>query len=145
MRLVRLAGNGLRVLWRPRLLVAVLAVALGAATGGRLLAAGDVPAGLALTLGLVQALPLVVAMYRPMTGFWLSLAAGMLVSEVARAGGDGPVWAEPSLLAHLGVLALIGLQARPQVLVALWLLTLAAGAILVQRMPGMDASADLAR
>ncbi|HZB60586.1 MAG TPA: histidine kinase, partial [Actinomycetota bacterium] len=125
------------------LLVAVLAVALGAATGGRLLAAGDVPAGLALTLGLVQALPLVVAMYRPMTGFWLSLAAGMLVSEVARAGGDGPVWAEPSLLAHLGVLALIGLQARPQVLVALWLLTLAAGAILVQRMPGMDASADL--
>ncbi len=143
MRLVRLAGNGLRVLWRPQLLVAVLAVALGAATGGRLLAAGDVPAGLALTLGLVQALPLVVAMYRPMTGFWLSLAAGMLVSEVARAGGDGPVWAEPSLLAHLGVLALIGLQARPQVLVALWLLTLAAGAILVQRMPGMDASADL--
>jgi signal transduction histidine kinase len=131
------------MLWRPQLLVAVLAVALGAATGGRLLAAGDVPAGLALTLGLVQALPLVVAMYRPITGFWLSLAAGMLVSEVARAGGDGPVWAEPSLLAHLGVLALIGLQARPRVLVALWLLTLAAGAILVQRMPGMDASADL--
>ena len=143
MRLVRLAGNGLRVLWRPRLLVAVLAVALGAATGGRLLAAGDVPAGLALTLGLVQALPLVVALYRPITGFWLSLAAGMLVSVVARAGGDGPVWAEPSLLAHLGVLALIGLQARPRVLVALWLLTLAAGAVLVQRMPGMDASADL--
>jgi signal transduction histidine kinase len=131
------------MLWRPQLLVAVLAVALGAATGGRLLAAGDVPAGLALTLGLVQALPLVVAMYRPITGFWLSLAAGMLVSEVVRAGGDGPVWAEPSLLAHLGVLALIGLQARPRVLVALWLLTLAAGAILVQRMPGMDASADL--
>ena len=143
MRLVRLAGNGLRVLWRPQLLVAVLAVALGAATGGWLLAAGDLPAGLALTLGLVQAPPLVVALYRPMTGFWLSLAVGMLVSEVARAGGDGPVWAEPSLLAHLGVLALIGLRARPRVLVALWLLTLAAGAILVQRMPGMDASADL--
>ncbi|HEV3014131.1 MAG TPA: hypothetical protein VG499_12705, partial [Actinomycetota bacterium] len=63
MRLVRLAGEGLRMLWRPRPLAAVLAVALGAATGGRLLAAGDVPAGLALTLGLVQALPLVVAMY----------------------------------------------------------------------------------
>ena len=131
------------MLWRPQLLVAVLAVALGAATGGRLLAVGDVPAGLALTLGLVQALPLVVALSRPITGFWLSLAAGMLVSEVARAGGDGPVWAEPSLLAHLGVLALIGLRARPRVLVALWLLTLAAGATLVQRMPGMDASADL--
>ena len=118
-------------------------MALGAATGGRLLAAGDLPAGLALTLGLVQALPLVVAMYRPMTGFWLSLAVGMLVSEVARAGGDRAGAGQPSLLAHLGVLALIGLRARPRVLVALWLLTLAAGAILVQRMPGMNASADL--
>jgi signal transduction histidine kinase len=42
------------------------------------------------------------------------------------------------------VLALVGLQARPRVLVELWLLTLAAGAILVQRMPGLNASSDLA-
>jgi signal transduction histidine kinase len=54
------------------------------------------------------------------------------------------VWAEFSLLTHLGVLALAGLQARPRVLVELWLLTLGAGAILVQRMPGLNASPDLA-
>ena len=54
------------------------------------------------------------------------------------------MWAEPSLLVHLGVLALVGLQARPRVLVELWLLTLGAGAILVQRMPGLNASPDLA-
>jgi signal transduction histidine kinase len=42
------------------------------------------------------------------------------------------------------VLALVGLQTRPRVLVELWLLTLAAGAILVQRMPGLNASPDLA-
>jgi signal transduction histidine kinase len=86
----------------------------------------------------------VLALYRPMAAFWLSLLSGMLVSEVIRAGADGPVWAEPSLLVHLGVLGLAGLQARPRVLVELWLLTLGAGAILVQRMPGLNASPDLA-
>jgi signal transduction histidine kinase len=163
MSAVRLAGDGLRVLWRdlgpaaapplpsprdrrlrrlPDLLVAVLAVVLGTLAGIQA-AAGDASAGLAVALGLAQALALLVALYRPLAGFWLSLAAGMLVSEVARAGGDGPVWAEPSLLAHLCVLARVGLRARPRVPVELWLLTLLAGAILVQRMPGLDASAGL--
>jgi signal transduction histidine kinase len=130
--------------WLPHLLVVALAVALGAVAGGEAATDGGVPARLALTLGIAQGLPLVLALYRPMAGFWLSLAAGMLVSEVVRAGAAGPVWAEPSLLVHLGVLALVGLQARPRVLVELWLLTLGAGAILVQRMPGLNASPDLA-
>jgi signal transduction histidine kinase len=130
--------------WLPHLLVLALAVALGAVAGGEAATDGGVPARLALTLGIAQGLPLVLALYRPMAGFWLSLAAGMLVSEVIRAGAAGSVWAEPSLLVHLGVLALVGLQARPRVLVELWLLTLGAGAILVQRMPGLDASPDLA-
>jgi signal transduction histidine kinase len=128
--------------WLPQALVAALAAALGVVAGWQV-ASGGAPAGLAVALGIAQALPLVVALRRPMAGWWLSLAAGMLVSEAARAGAAGPVWAEPSLLAHLGVLALVGLQARPRVLVELWLLTLLAGAILVQRMPGLDASADL--
>jgi signal transduction histidine kinase len=130
--------------WLPHLLVVALAVALGAVAGGEAATDGGVTARLALTLGIAQGLPLVLALYRPMAGFWLSLAAGMLVSEVIRAGGPGSVWAEPSLLVHLGVLALVGLQARPRVLVELWLLTLGAGAILVQRMPGLNASPDLA-
>jgi signal transduction histidine kinase len=130
--------------WLPHLLVVALAVALGAVAGGEAATSGGVPARLALTLGIAQGLPLVLALYRPMAGFWLSLAAGMLVSEVIRAGAAGSVWAEPSLLVHLGVLALVGLQARPRVLVELWLLTLGAGAILVQRMPGLNASPDLA-
>ena len=130
--------------WLPHLLVVGLAVALGAVAGGEAATDAGVPVRLALTLGIAQGLPLVLSLYRPMAGFWLSLAAGMLVSEVLRAGGPGSVWAEPSLLVHLGVLALIGLQARPRVLVELWLLTLGAGAILVQRMPGLNASPDLA-
>jgi signal transduction histidine kinase len=130
--------------WLPHLLIVVLAVVLGTVVGGQALDAAGVSAGLAVALGLAQGLPLVVALYRPLAGWWLSLGVGMLVSEVARGGGPGPVWAEPSLLVHLGVLALVGLQARPRVLVELWLLTLLAGAILVQRMPGLNASPDLA-
>jgi signal transduction histidine kinase len=164
----RLAAGGLRQLWRdlrpsagtpvaplagqrvpwpgwlPHLLVVALAVVLGTVAGGQAASDSGAAAGLAVVIGIVQGLPLVVALSRPMAGFWLSLAAGMLVSEAARAGGPGPVWAEPSLLAHLAVLALVGLQARPRVLVELWLLTLLAGAILVQRMPGLNASPDLA-
>ena len=132
------------LVWLPHLLVAALAVVLGAVAGGQAASDGGASAGLAVTLGIAQAVPLAVALYRPLAGFWLSLAVGMLVSEVVRAGGAGPVWAESSLLTHLGVLALVGLQARPRVLVELWLLTLGAGAILVQRMPGLNASPDLA-
>jgi signal transduction histidine kinase len=165
---VRLAAAGLRALrhdlspsggtpvaalpgrqapWLGRLLpplVVALAVVLGTVAGRQAAGDGGVTVGLAVTLGIVQGLPLVVALGRPMAGFWLSLGVGMLVSEVVRAGGPGPVWAEPSLLAHLTVLALVGLQARPRVLVELWLLTLLAGAILVQRMPGLNASPGLA-
>jgi signal transduction histidine kinase len=164
----RLAANGLRALWQdlnpaagaplaplagqrrpwlawlPHLLAVALAVVLGTIAGGQAATAGDASVGVALTIGIAQGLPLVLALYRPMAGFWLSLVAGMLVSEVVRAGAAGSVWAEPSLLTHLGVLALVGLQARPRVLVELWLLTLAAGTILVQRMPGLNASPDLA-
>ena len=166
--LARVAGGGLRALWQdlnpsagaplaalasprapllawlPHLLVVALAVALGTVAGGEAATDAGVPVPMALTLGIAQGLPLVVALYRPMAGFWLSLLAGMLVSEVLRAGTAGPVWAEPSLLTHLAVLGLVGLQARPRVLVELWLLTLGAGAILVQRMPGLNASPDLA-
>jgi signal transduction histidine kinase len=143
--LARLSGQRVWWLaWLPHLLVVALAVVLGTVAAGEAATEGGVPVRLALTLGIAQALPLVLALYRPMAAFWLSLAAGMLVSEVIRAGAAGPVWAEPSLLVHLGVLALVGLQARPRVLVELWLLTLAAGAILVQRMPGLNASPDLA-
>ena len=143
--LARPRGQRVRWLaWLPHLLMVALAVVLGTVAGGEAATEGGVPVRLALTLGIAQGLPLVLAVYRPMAGFWLSLAAGMLVSEVVRAGGAGSVWAEPSLLTHLGVLALVGLQARPRVLVELWLLTLAAGAVLVQRMPGLNASPDLA-
>ena len=167
-RLHRLAVGALRALWQdlnpasgrplgrlpgrravwlaylPHVLLVGLAIVLGTVTAGEIVTTSDRSLALAVALGAAQGLPVVVALVRPIAGWWLSLLVGMVVSEVVRAGGEGSVWAEPSLLAHLAVLALIGLQARPRVLVELWLLTLLAGTILVQRMPGLNASPDLA-
>ncbi|GIJ65085.1 hypothetical protein Voc01_000020 [Virgisporangium ochraceum] len=134
--------------WWPRVVmgvgVGVVAVVIGVVTAGRVAEASPGSAVLVpVALGLAQGLPLALAPMRPMAAFWVSLPVGVLVSETVRAGGPGPVWAEPSLLAHLGVLAVVGLSVRSRVLPVLWLVTLLAGAVLVQRMPGMNASPDL--
>ena len=139
-RLPQLPG---RAGWVAQGLVIAVAVTLGA-VAGRVAAEAGVRPGIAVGLGAAQALPLLVALVRPLAGAWLSLLVGVVVSETVRAGGPGPVWAEPSLLVHLGVLGLVALVARPRVLAELWVLTLLAGVVLVQRMPGLDASPDLA-
>jgi signal transduction histidine kinase len=128
----------------PQILAVLLAVALAAITAVQTLhsEAGVSPFQSA-AFGIAQGLPLVLAPFRPMAGFWMSLVVGMWVSETARHGGDGPLWSEPSFLVHLGVLAIAALGVRPRVLIEMWVLTLLAGAVLVQRMPGTGASADL--
>ena len=74
------------------------------------------------------------ALYWPMSGWWLSLAA--MVAAAAAAGvaaGPGPakdtvaLWPGPDLVAHLSVLALVGSRVRTRVLAEMWALTLAAG------------------
>jgi signal transduction histidine kinase len=130
--------------WLPHAGLVAVAVVLGGVAAGRVAtAAGGSSVLLAIALGLAQGLPLVLVLVRPMAAFWVSILVGALVSETVRAGGPGPVWAEPSLLAHLGVLAVVGLRCRARVLPVLWLVTLLTGAALVQRMPGMNASGDL--
>ncbi|MCT2588241.1 sensor histidine kinase [Actinophytocola gossypii] len=127
--------------WLPHTLVLAGAVVVGVLAWRAVSSAAPDAGQGAVLLGALQGVPLVLCLYRPMAGWWVSLIAGMLVSEVSRAGALGPVWAEPAVLAHLGVLALVALRTRPRVLVEMWLLTLLAGAILVQRMPaGYDAT-----
>jgi hypothetical protein len=132
-----------RARWVMSRLVATVAVTFGVVTVGVAADAGA-GTGTAVALGALQAVPLLVALVRPVAGAWLSLLAGMVVSEAVRAGGPGLVWSGPSLLTHLGVLALAALAVRPRILAELWLLTLLAGTVLVQRMPGLNASEDLA-
>lgn len=126
--------------WLTRVAVVPVAVVLGVVAAGEVAGASVLPA---VALGAAQALPLMLAPVRPVAAFWVSILVGVLVSETVRDGGPGSVWAEPSLLAHLGVLAVAGLRVRGRVLPVLWLVTLLAGAVLVQRMPGMNASPDL--
>jgi signal transduction histidine kinase len=126
--------------------VAVAGVAVGAATLTTAAAIGypaALPLAAALLLGAVQAAPAGLALIRPIAALWASLAAGALVSEVVRAGGDGLVWATPALLVHSCVLGLVALTCRPPVAAVAWGLTAITGTILVQRMPGMNASTDL--
>jgi signal transduction histidine kinase len=138
-------GAGLVLAWFTHAALIVSAVVIGLVTVGRVTEAspGSSVAS-SVALGVAQGLPLVLVVVRPMAGFWVSILVGAVVSEAVRAGGPGAVWAEPSLLVHLAVLAVVGLRCRARVLPALWLVTLLAGAALVQRMPGMNASADLA-
>lgn len=138
--------------WLPHVALLGAAVVLGLVAAGRLAdaSAGSSPGSppgssvpSAVALAVAQGLPLVLVTVRPMAGFWVSILVGALVSEAVRAGGPGSVWAEPSLLVHLGVLAVVGLRCRARVLPVLWVVTLLAGAALVQRMPGLNASPDL--
>ena len=133
-----------RPAWLPQAALVTGAVVLGLVTAGRV--AEDPPGASVLSsvaLGVAQGLPLVLVLVRPLAGFSVSILVGALVSETVRAGGPGSVWAEPSLLVHLGVLAVVGLRCRARVLPVLWLVTLLAGTALVQRMPGLNASPDL--
>jgi signal transduction histidine kinase len=130
--------------WGPRAAAAAVGLGCGAwaaaaATQGPV----NQPLGSALLLGGMLVLPLAVLPIRPAPALWISLLATALVSEVLRAGGDGPVWAPAALLVHLAVLGGVALASRPPVAGAAWVLTAVTGAILVQRMPGMNADADL--
>ncbi|MEU2789843.1 histidine kinase [Streptomyces sp. NPDC007100] len=83
-----------------------------------------------------QALPLVLALFRPVAAWWLSLAASLpyaigvaLDDSAARAEVPWP-WTEPGLLAYLGVTLLVAYRVRTGVSVSQWLLTLLLGGVL---------------
>ena len=125
----------------PQLGAVACGVVLGGIAVGQVYQAdNDTPVGLAMALGIISGATLIGCWYNPVASYWLSLGAGMTVSEIVRAGGDGSVWAEPSLLIHLTVLGLVALRVPLRVLPAMWLITLLGSVVLVQRMPGMNAS-----
>jgi signal transduction histidine kinase len=137
--------------WLPHALVVVYGVVLAAVStvsltgqaGQQLVRSVDESGWLSGVLGLALLVALVLCLYRPLAGWWLALAAAVATAVLARSTTGGPLWTEPSLLAYLGALVLVGLRVRPRVLVELWLLTLAAGTVLALVLPGPDVSPDL--
>ena len=100
--------------WLPQALVAALATAAGWSPVGRSRAAapGRAGRGPGDRPGHPPGRP------APADGRMVAVAGRDAGQRGGAGRAAGPVWAEPSLLAHLGVLALVGLQARPRVLLS---------------------------
>ncbi|MFF2810198.1 sensor histidine kinase [Streptomyces sp. NPDC058000] len=120
----------------PLVFTALVAADLAAA--GTLIVADrlGLPWWAAVPVAGAQALPLVVALFRPVAAWWLSLAASLpyaigvsVVDSAAPAGVPWP-WTEPGLMAHLVVTLLVACRVRTGVSLAQWLLTLLLGGVL---------------
>nr|BFE39030.1 sensor histidine kinase [Actinomadura rugatobispora] len=129
--------------WLPHVAVALFSASLCGVVWHTLIEDFGVPNQMAGTLGFAHALALVVALYWPLSGWWLSLAAAVTAAAVAGGAGDpDPVrgtvalWPGPDLVAHLSVMALVGMRARVRVQVEMWVLTLVAGVALAVAFPG---------
>ncbi|MGP3953701.1 sensor histidine kinase [Streptomyces sp. 7N604] len=72
---------------------------------------------IALIVALAHAVPLLMALFRPVGAWWLSLAA----TAFGFASWD---WSGPAALAHLGVMVLVALRSRPRVTLEMWLISL---------------------
>lgn len=116
---------------------------LGGAGWHVLLTDYGVPNRMAAALGVAQALPLLLALFTPLLAWWLSLAVAIAAALAARSAGSPALWPDPTLLVYLAALAVVGLRVRPRVLIELWLLTVAAGAVLTATVPGRVGSPDL--
>ncbi|MBA9001697.1 sensor histidine kinase [Thermomonospora cellulosilytica] len=129
--------------WLPHWLVGAAAVMLAGFSWHTLLMDYRLANGEAAVLGVTHALTLVMCLFRPMGGWWASLAI-VVVTAVAAASvppvaAGGPLWPGPSLAVYLCVLALAGLRVRPRVLAEMWLLTVVAGAALAAAFPQREA------
>ena len=133
----RIKGKHLR--WLPHGAVAVYAVILALAGaddyGWGTTTERPLPAMAAFALATAQATPIVLALFRPMAAWWMSLAAMaaaalMTFPSTTEAMTDWP-WTPTGLLAHLAVLVLVGLRVRVRAVVEIWVLTVGLGTVLV--------------
>ncbi|MEV6105441.1 histidine kinase [Streptomyces sp. NPDC051940] len=80
--------------------------------------------------GAAAGLPLVLAMFRPVGAFWLSL---LLVAVGAVLGPmnwyEAWPWSPGAFLSHIAVMAFVALRARPSAAVWMWTITTAYGAV----------------
>lgn len=132
--------------WFPHLAVALYAAIL-LIVGADDYRTGDtspreLPVMAAFALAAAQATPLVLALFRPMAAWWMSWVAmvgGALMTfpSTTEAMTHWP-WTPTSLLAHLGVMVLVGLRVRVRAVVEIWVLTVGVGAVLVVIQQGGD-------
>ncbi|WP_344586554.1 sensor histidine kinase [Actinomadura vinacea] len=131
--------------WAPHVFVALYAICFCGLIWHTLIEDFGVPNQVAACLGFAQALALPLALYWPLSGWWLSLAAGVAAAVAAAAAPGWAVaretvalWPGPDLAAHLSVLALVGMRVRLRAQVEMWALTLVAGIALAVAFPDRD-------
>ncbi|MFI9048295.1 sensor histidine kinase [Streptomyces sp. NPDC053427] len=120
----------------PLVAVALLAADMGAA--GTVIVVERLGLGwpAAALIAAVPAAALVLALFRPLVAWWLSLAAslpyavGTAVLGVAVRDDVPWPWTETGLIAHLAVTLLVACRVRPRVYVTQWALTLLLGGLL---------------
>ncbi|GAA3442773.1 sensor histidine kinase [Planomonospora venezuelensis] len=122
--------------WTAHLVVGAYAVLISAVAWHTLIEDYGLRNEMAGMLGAGQALALPMCLYRPMAGWWLSLASAALTAAIVHPGPGEAIWPTPCLAVHLSVLALIAFKARPRVLAEMWLITVAVGVVLVTVLPG---------
>ncbi|MFI6584078.1 sensor histidine kinase [Embleya sp. NPDC050493] len=82
---------------------------------------------------LARAVPVLLCLYRPLGAWWLALAAAIATAVPTHPVSDAEPWpwAVTTVMSLVVVLTVIALRAPRRVLVALWLILLAAGTTLV--------------
>ncbi|MET7302041.1 histidine kinase [Embleya sp. NPDC005575] len=87
----------------------------------------------ATVAAIARAVPVLLCLYRPLSAWWLALAASIATAAPTHPVSDSEPWpwAVTSVLSLVVVLTVIALRAPRRVLVALWLILLAAGTALV--------------
>jgi signal transduction histidine kinase len=127
-------GGG-RFKWLPHLAIVLYALLLGGLNIAFLAVDRSVSGEVAVGLALVQSTPLLLAMYRPMAAWWLSLAGtitvALLTLDFAASPGDVWPWTPLGLQTHLLVMILVALRVRVRAMAGMWLLTVVSGMALV--------------
>ncbi|MER6028258.1 sensor histidine kinase [Streptomyces sp. NPDC001851] len=125
------------LLRRLPLIGALLLAAYVAGTGAWLLTDRlRLPLSVCAALALAQALPVPLALVRPVAAWWLSLLSALPyalltgVGSVTLQPGTPWPWTEPGMLAHLTVTLLVAGWAEPVVYTSQWLITLLTGSLL---------------
>ncbi|MGW1894583.1 sensor histidine kinase [Streptomyces sp. NPDC002004] len=132
-----LSGENSRI---PRHLPAVVAVFAGCflAVNGTQVLVGrlQLPWGWAAAVAVLQAIPVPLALIRPLPAWWLSLLAGLGCAALTASAqgslspGDPWPWTEMGLLAHVAVTLLAAAQTPAPLAVPLWVLTVLTGTVL---------------
>ncbi|KPC70035.1 histidine kinase [Streptomyces sp. NRRL WC-3753] len=107
--------------WFPHGVVCLAALGVLLGDAGQLGDGGGIEPGFALVIGVTAGGAMVVALWRPVAAWWLSLAAMLVGAFAVRAemvpGGDKFTWpwTAAGLVAHLFVLLLLALRVRTRV------------------------------